>query len=167
MTVDAIRIGSVRFCLALMLGLLVIPGYVVAPVLFAKAGSVSLAGSLAGEIFHMANMGLILLTAAVMVFWGRMRKSGLVIGRLRWSLLLLVTVLVAANEYGITPMMAELKAGMGPMESVAEDDAQRKLFGFWHGISALLHLFAAFAAAVLVAIGGRQPSDVTRTSCPS
>ncbi len=157
MRVDCIRIGSVRLCLALILGLLVVSGYVVAPVLFAKAGSHALAGSLAGAIFHVANMGIVFLAAAVTVFWLRMRKSGMVIGRLRWSLLLLVVVLVAGNEYGVTPVIAELKAQMGPIDLVAADDPLRKLFGIWHGVSALIHMFAAIAAVVLVAFGAAAP----------
>ncbi len=164
MRVDCIRIGAVRLCLALMLGLLVVPGYVVAPVLFAKAGSISLAGSLAGDIFHMANMGLIFLTAAVMVFWLRMQKSGALIGRLRWSLLLLLAALIVGNEYGVSPLLADLKAQIGPMDQVADDDPQRKLFGIWHGVSAVIHLFSAISAAALVALGGRSAS---RESCPS
>jgi len=157
MKVDCVRIGAVRLCLALMLGLLVIPGYVVAPILFAKAGSVSLAGSLAGDIFHMANTGIIFLVAAVLVFWFRMHKSGAEIGRIRIVFLVLVAVLVAANEFGVAPVIADLKAQMGAFDALPEDDPQRKLFGLWHGVSALIHLFASIAAALLVAFGGIQP----------
>ncbi|GAV19843.1 hypothetical protein MMIC_P0801 [Mariprofundus micogutta] len=164
MRVDCIRMGSVRLCLALMLGLLVVPGYVVAPVLFAKAGSVSLAGSLAGDIFHLANMAIIFLAAAVLVFWLRMQKSGALIGRLRWILLLLLAALIMGNEFAVSPVLADLKAQLGPMDQVADDNPQRKLFGMWHGISALIHLVAAISAAALVALGGRAPSKDT---CPS
>ncbi len=166
MRVDCIRIGSVRLCLALILGLLVVSGYVVVPVLFAKAGSHALAGSLAGAVFHVTNMGIVFLAAAVMVFWLRMRKSGTVIGRLRWSLLLLVAVLVVGNEYGVTPVIADLKAQMGPIDLVADDDPQRKLFGIWHGVSALIHMFAAIAAAFLVAFGAATPGR-SEESCLS
>jgi len=165
-SVDCVRIGSVRLCLALMLGLLVVSGYVVVPVLFAKAGSHALAGSLAGSVFHLANLGIIFLAAAVMVFWLRMAKSGMVIGRLRWVLLLIVVVLVLGNEYGITPVIVDLKARMGPIDLVADDDPQRKLFGIWHGVSALIHMFAAIAAAVLVALGAAK-SGKSEKSCPT
>jgi len=140
----------------------------VAPVLFAKAGSVSLAGALAGDIFHLANMALIFLAAAVLVFWLRMQKSGAVIGRLRWSLLLLLAALIIGNEYGVSPVLADLKAQIGPMDLVADDDPLRKVFGMWHGISALIHLFAAISAAALVAVGGRAPGMADcKGSCPS
>jgi len=152
-----------------MLGLLVVPGYVVAPVLFAKAGSISLAGSLAGSVFHLANTGLLLLAAAVTVFWLRMGKSGMYAGKWRWSLLVSLALLVAANEYGVSPVIADLKMQIGSMDLLADDDPQRKLFGMWHGVSALIHLFAAIAAAVLVSLGAVRSckKHVAGESCPS
>jgi len=151
-----------------MLGLLVVPGYVVAPVLFAKASSISLAGSLAGSIFHLANMGILFLAAAVTVFWLRMGKSGMVPGKWRWSLLVSLALLVAANEYGISPVIADLKMQIGPMDQLSDDDPQRKLFGMWHGISALIHLFAVVAAAALVSLGAVRSckKHVSGESCP-
>jgi len=165
-SVDCIRVGSVRLCLALMLGLLVVSGYVVVPVLFAKAGSHALAGALAGAVFHVANMGIIFLAVTVMVFWLRMAKSGMLIGRWRWSLLLLVAALVAINEYGVTPVIIDLKAQMGPIDLVADDDPLRKLFGIWHGVSALIHMGAAIATALLVALGAAK-SAACEKSCPT
>jgi len=90
LSVDCIRIGAVRLCLGLMLGLLVVPGYVVAPVLFANAGSASLAGTLAGDVFHMANTSILFLVATVVVFWFRMQQKGAEIGRTRWLSLIVV-----------------------------------------------------------------------------
>jgi len=167
--VDNIRIGSVRLCLALMLGLLVVPGYVAVPVLFAKAGSLSVAGALAGGIFHLANMGLLFLAVAVIVFWLRMGRSGMPIGRLRWILLLLVAVLVAVNEFGITPVIMDLKAQMGPIDQVSHDDPTRKLFGVWHGVSAVLHLLASLLAVALVTLGAAASTQSTDAgeACPT
>jgi len=164
-SVACIRIGSVRLCLALILGLQAVSGYVVAPVLFARAGSTALAGALAGDIFHLANIGLLFLAAAVTVFWLRMQRSGMVIGRLRWSLLAVLALLIAANEYGVSPVIADLKAQMGPIDQLADDDPQRKLFGVWHGVSALIHLFATLSAALLVACGATRPG-VSGDACP-
>jgi len=151
--VSCFRVGAVRLCLALMLGLLAVSGYVVAPVLFARAGSHALAGMLAGQIFHIANIGIVFLAASVTVFWLRMARSGMKIGRLRWLLLLAVAVLVAINEFGITPVIVDLKAQMGPIDQVPHDDPVRKLFGMWHGVSAVLHLLATLLAVVLVGLG--------------
>ncbi len=160
MTVGCIRIGSIRLCLALMLGLLVVSGYVVAPVLFANAGSTMLAGALAGDVFHVANRGVIFLAAAVVVFWLRMRKSGVEIGRLRWALLLLVAALIAGNEFGIAPIIVQLKAEIGSFDALAADDPQRQLFGLWHGVSAVIHLLASICAALLVALGAARTTSV-------
>jgi len=159
MTVDCIRIGSIRLCLALMLGLLVVSGYVVAPVLFAHAGSTTLAGALAGDVFHAANRGVLLLTVAVVVFWLRMRKSGADIGSLRWLLLLSVAALVAGNEFAVAPMIVEIKAQIGSFDALAADDPQRQLFGLWHGVSAIMHLLASLCAATLVALGALRPEQ--------
>lgn len=150
MSVVCFRIGAVRLALALMLGLLAVSGYVVAPILFAEAGSRTLAGALAGDIFHIVNRGVIFLAAAVMVFW--LRMGGARIGWLRWALLLTVVVMVAANAFGVAPLIADLKTQAGPIDQLAADDPQRQQFALWHGVSAILHLIATLAAAVLVAI---------------
>ena len=163
MKVQCIRIGSVRLCLALMLGLLAVSGYVVAPVLFAKAGSVSTAGMLAGEIFHVANFGLMLLSAAVAMLWFSMRNGGFQIGRIRWLLLIALAVLIVGNEFAVSPILADLKAEIGPMDMVSRDDPLRQKFGMWHGVSAVIHLGAAIAAALMVALGPFRRG----ASCPS
>ena len=156
---ESIRIGSVRLCLALMLGLLVVPGFVVAPLLFEKAGSVSMAGMLAGEIFHIANLALMLLSAAVIVFWLRMRNAGMEIGRLRWGILALLVALIVSNEYSISPILADLKQQIAAMDVVADDDPLRQKFGMWHGVSAMIHLLATLAAAAMVALGPTKPGE--------
>jgi len=158
-TVDCIRIGAVRLCLGLILGLLVVPGYVVAPVLFAKAGSASLAGSLAGDVFHMANTSILFLVAAVWVFWFRMQKSGAVIGQLRWLSLTVVLLMVVGNEFGVSPIIADLKNAAGPIDELTRDDPQRALFGLWHGVSAVFHLLASLATALLLASGAMRPTQ--------
>lgn len=162
-SVDCIRIGAVRLCLGLILGLLVVPGYVVAPVLFAKAGSASLAGALAGDVFHMANMSILFLVAAVLVFWFRMHKNGSVIGQVRWLSLIVVVLMVVGNEFGVSPVIADLKAQAGPIDQLAKDDPQRVLFGLWHGFSAVFHLIASLAAALLLASGAVRPSQSIKT----
>jgi len=144
-----LRAGTLRLSLALMLGLLVVAGYLVAPLLFKYAGSQQLAGMLAGHIFHTANLGILLLAVAVGSFWLRMERQG----RLRWGLLIALAVLVAANEFGLAPKMAALKEAMGPIDQLAKDDPQRAAFGILHGISAVLHLLATLAAAWLTAVG--------------
>ena len=151
-----LRAGSLRLCLALILALLVVPGFVVAPILFAKAGSIYLAGMLAGDIFHVANRTIVILVLAVATFWWRQGGAG----RSSWLLLGLVLLLVVVNEWGITPVIEALKAQIGHgFDTLAKGDPLRVRFGTWHGISAVLHLITTLAAAWLVAAGGGRRGE--------
>ena len=151
-----LRAGSLRLCLALILALLVVPGFVVAPILFAKAGSIYLAGMLAGDIFHVANRTIVILVLAVATFWWRQGGAG----RSSWLLLGLVLLLVVVNEWGITPVIEALKAQIGHgFDTLAKGDPLRVRFGTWHGISAVLHLITTLAAAWLVAAGGDRRGE--------
>lgn len=151
-----LRAGSLRLCLALILALLVVPGFVVAPVLFAKAGSTWLAGMLAGDIFHIANRTIVILALAVAAFWWRQGGAG----RSSWLLLGLVLLLVGINEWGITPVIEALKAQIGHgFDTLPKHDPLRARFGAWHGVSAVLHLITTLAAAWLVATGGARKGE--------
>jgi len=143
-----LRAGSVRLSLALVLALLVVPGYVVVPVLFASLDSHALAGHLAGNIFHISNRGILLLLLAVAVFWW---KRG--VGRWRWIILAVVACLVGLNEFLLSPVLETLKSAIGSIDALSADDPKRIEFGIWHGVSVVLHLLASLAAAVLVALG--------------
>jgi len=137
----------------MLLALLLVPGYVVAPVLFAKSATAAEAGMLAGHVFHLSNIGILLFAASLAFFWIRMRRPASRSNRWRWLLLLGLVLLVAANEFALAPLMADLKLQMGPIDDVAMDDPLRHRFGMFHGISALLHLLATGMAGFLVALG--------------
>ena len=159
MRVDCLRVGALRFCLAMMLGLLVVPGYVVTSVLFAKAESSAVAGMLAGHLFHVANLGLLLLAAAVAFFWMRLAGEGKGIGRLRWSLLAAIALLVALNEFAMAPKIESMTAQIGAVADLAENDPRRQTFRIWHGAASLMHLLATLAAVVLTALGAYSPAQ--------
>jgi len=150
MNAACIRMGAIRLCLAMMLGLLVVSGYVVTPILFAKADSSMQAGMLAGHIFHIVNIGVLFLAVAVASFWMRSHAAG----RLNWILLLLIILLISSNEFGISPLIQDIKDSVGAIDALAKDDPQRMQFGMYHGISAVCHLLASLMAALLVALGG-------------
>lgn len=166
MKIACLRAGAIRLCLAMMLALLVVPGYIVAPVLFAGAGSQALAGELAGRIFHFSLIALLFLGAAVASFWWRMQSDGLAIGRSSWLLLAVVCLLVAINVFALAPLMADIKHQMGPIDLIPKENPLRQKFGMWHGISAVVHLLASIVAAILVAVapGG---ADSKGSTCPS
>ncbi|MDQ6958362.1 MAG: DUF4149 domain-containing protein [Mariprofundaceae bacterium] len=143
-----LRAGSVRLSLALVLALLVVPGYVVVPVLFANLDSHALAGHLAGNIFHIVNRGILLLLLAVAAFWW---KQG--VGRWRWTMLVIVACLVGLNEFLLSPVLESLKSAMGSIDTLPAGDPKRIEFGIWHGVSFILHLFSSLVAVLLVAPG--------------
>lgn len=137
-----------RLCLALVLALLVVPGYVVAPVLFTKLPTLAQAGNLAGIIFHIANRAILLLLVAVALFW-RGRDAG----RWRWLMLGGLLLLCGINEFVLAPHMQALKDAMGPIDALAKSDPRRVEFGMWHGISELLHIASSLLAVGLVVLG--------------
>ena len=140
--------GALRLSLALMLGALLVSGYVVAPLLFAHADSHQ-AGMLAGVIFHQCNQGVLVLSLAVAAFYrklGERRKRC-------WLPLLLLAALVAVNLLYVAPMIEHIKQAAGAIDALAPDDPQRASFAAWHGVSAVLHLAASIASAWLVALG--------------
>jgi len=122
-------------------GLLLVSGYVTAPVLFAQAPSRQLAGMLAGSVFHVANLaGLVLLAMMAVLGWRGM-------GRWMRAVLLGLALLLTLNEFGAAPVIARLKAA---------GDVDRHAFALWHGLAAVMHLVATLLAATLVACHGGE-----------
>jgi hypothetical protein len=152
-----LRAGTIRLALALVLALLVVPGYIVAPVLFANLDSAAQAGQLAGSIFHVANRGILLLLVALALFW-RGRDAG----RWRWILLGALFLLCGLNEFVLSPHMQALKDAMGPIDALPKGDPQRAEFGMWHGISAVIHLAASLLAVLLTALGWSERRDACK-----
>jgi len=162
LSASCLRAGALRLCLALLLGLLLVPGFVVAPILFAKAGSTYQAGMLAGYIFHVANRTVVILAVAVAAFWWRQQGR---VPRSAWLVLGLVLVLIAVNEWAITPVIEALKAQIGHgFDTMPKNDPLRARFGMWHGISAVLYLIATLGAAWLVAAGGGRRDEACNNS---
>ncbi|MDQ6950616.1 MAG: DUF4149 domain-containing protein [Mariprofundales bacterium] len=149
-----LQLAATRLCTALILGLLVVSGFVAAPVLFFYAGDRMLAGMLAGHIFHIANLGVILLAVASAGFWFQLRARGFAVQRLHWCLLAIIALSIAINAWGISPQMEIIKAAATQgIDALAANNPLRTRFGMLHGISELLHLLAAVASTWLVAIG--------------
>jgi len=152
-----LRGGALRICLAMMLGLLVVPGYVVVPILFTHAGSNALAGALAGHIFHVSNYGIMGLAAAVAMFW----VWGGHIGRMLWGILLIIAILVGINEFWVAGVIGDLKSTMGSVDMTPADHPLRKRFGMWHGVSSLLHLLSSVLALSLLVSHGSHRGGAT------
>jgi len=91
--------AGLKLSLALMLALLIVPAYVVAPVLFAELTSAQ-AGLIAGKIFHVSNLAFLILCVAAALFARRLGVT-----KATWYLLLAVTLMVAINVFAVSTMM--------------------------------------------------------------
>ena len=139
-----IHFSGLRLSLALMLGLLVVPAYVVAPMLFSVLESAQ-AGSIAGKIFYTSNLAILILAVAAALFCRRIQVK-----KSTWYLLGLVMLMVAINAFGVTSMMAMIKAEAGDISMLADDDPLRWAFAFWHGMGSILQLITTMLVVVLV-----------------
>jgi hypothetical protein len=127
-------------------------GYVVAPTLFSSLGDRQLAGLVAGKLF--ALIGWIGLGggAYLLVFligrWG-----AAAIRRGVFWLVVLLLLLTAAGQFGIQPLMAQLKAEALPRDVM--DSIFRDRFAAWHGVSSIVYLVQTLLGLWLVAWGER------------
>lgn len=127
-------------------------GYMVAPVLFSSLGDRQLAGMVAGKLF--ALMGWVGLGCAIYLMGFLLVRNGA--GAFRRSLFWLVLVMAlmtAASQFGIQPLMAQLKLDALPREVM--DSVLRDRFATWHGISSILYLVQSLLGAWLVVVGAR------------
>lgn len=127
-------------------------GYLVAPTLFSALSDRSLAGSLVGRMFSLVawigigSAAYLLLFLALRLGW-RAFRSGLF-----WMVLVLL-LCTMAGQFGIQPVMAELKASAWPREVM--DSLTRDRFAVWHGVSSVLYLFQSLLGIALV-VGVRR-----------
>lgn len=127
-------------------------GYIVAPVLFSSLADRQLAGVVAGKLF--ALIGWIGLGSAVylLVFIMVRRAGGCFRGVVFW-LILLMALLTVVSQFGIQPLMAQLKADALPREVM--ESVLRDRFAAWHGISSILYLIQSILGLCLVLWAGK------------
>lgn len=122
-------------------------GYLVAPTLFSMLPDRSVAGSIAGRLFTLVawvGMGAsayLMLFMAARMGWGAFRNA------LFWIVLLMLGCTVA-GQYGIQPLMAEMKASAWPREVM--NTVMRDRFATWHGISSVLYLVQSVLGIALL-----------------
>ncbi len=122
-------------------------GYLAAPVLFASLGDRQLGGMVAGKLF--ALIGWIGLASAAYLFvFLIVRRGGQVFRSTIFWLVLLMALLVLASQFGIQPLMAQLKAAALPSEVM--ESVMRDRFATWHGISSILYLLQSLLGLWLV-----------------
>ncbi len=137
-----------------MLGLLVVPAYVVAPILFAELESMQ-AGAIAGKIFHISSIAVLIFAVAAAVFAYRIRAQ-----KMTWYLLGFVALMVATNAFAVSAMMAAIKAEAGDISALPKDDPMHLAFAFWHGIGSVMQLISSLFLIVLVMKSQRPKSKV-------
>ena len=127
-------------------------GYLVAPVLFASLGDRQLAGMLAGKLF--ALIGWVGLgSATYLLVFLISRGGGRVFRSSIFWLVVLMALLTAASQFGIQPLMAQLKLDALPREVM--ESVLRDRFATWHGVSSILYLVQSLLGLWLVVWSGR------------
>ena len=139
-----------RVLLTLWVGALWAIGYIAAPTLFAMIEDKSVAGGLAGQMFHVTSyLGLVCGSFLLVSIF--LRK------RFHWQvwLLLFMLVLVASSEFILQPMMEALKA-----QGIVDGGPTKKQFGILHGVASTLYLVVSLCGLSLVAFGLEKRKDV-------
>lgn len=138
--------------IALWVGGLWAIGYLAAPVLFASLGDRQLAGIVAGKLF--ALIGWVGLgSAAYLLIFLVSHWRGQVFKRAVFWLVILMALMVAASQFGIQPLMAQLKADALPREVM--ESVLRDRFATWHGISSILYMVQSLLGLWLVVWSSR------------
>jgi len=140
---------SERILLTLWVGGLWIIGYMAVPTLFRFLDDRKLAGSLAGEMFHLMNyIGLVCGVLLLIIVIIRNRNS--------WQLWIIISMLaiVSCGAYILQPMMAELK-----MLGIALGSPEETSFKRLHIVSAILYLITSLMGLALVVFGLKRGPD--------
>jgi hypothetical protein len=127
-------------------------GYIVAPTLFATLADRQLAAMLAGKLFVLIGW-IGLGCAAYLLIFMLLRIGSAAFKRWSFWLVLLMLGLTAASQFGIHPLLAQLKADAMPrevMESIVRDR-----FVTWHGIASVLYLLQSVLGLLVVIGAGR------------
>jgi hypothetical protein len=122
-------------------------GYLAVPVLFYAQPDRQLAGILAGQMF--ALVGYLGMVCGIYLLIQRIAVFGLAALRqpLFWvaAVMLLLTLTI---QFGIQPVMANLKAQALPLDVMHSAFADR--FKMWHGVSSVTYLLQSLLGAFLV-----------------
>lgn len=121
-------------------------GYIAAPTLFTTLSDRALAGNIAGKLFTLINY-IGISCAAYLLLFKLSRFGAGALKQASFWIILLMSVLIVAGQFGITPILDSLKAQALPqhvMESVF-----RNRFATWHGVSSVLYLIVSVLGGLL------------------
>lgn len=122
-------------------------GYLAAPILFSSLGDRQLAGLVAGKLFSWIGWFGLGSSVYLLIFLFARMGSRFFRSTVFW-LVLLMGLLAAASQFGIQPLMAQLKADALPREVM--ESVLRDRFATWHGISSILYLIQSLLGLWLV-----------------
>jgi hypothetical protein len=133
-------------------GSLWVIGFVVAPLLFARLPDRALAGMLAGKLFTLvAYIGI---GCALYLLLFRLARFGA--GVLRqgffWVVLAML-LLVLVGEFGVQPILENLKAQALPRQAM--ESVFRDRFSTWHGVASGLYVIEGILGLALVVLQHR------------
>lgn len=141
-----------HIAVALWAGGMWVVGYLVAPTLFRAAPDRQIAGQLAGVMF--TAMAFVGLACAVYLLVYRLGAHGLkALKQPFFWIVLLMTALVAAGQFGVQPILAGLKEQALPREVM--ESVFRDRFIAWHGVASVLYVIQSLLAIALVLTGRR------------
>ena len=141
-----------RIALTLWVGAMWSIGYIAAPVLFKSSPTRELAGNLAGEMFTAVSfIGIacaFIIITSMLIGISEKRFTN-------WRLWIVVLMLAITltGQFGLTPMMQELK-----QTGITAGSEAAKQFGKLHGIASILFLINSLSGLVLVIAGLRSKS---------
>lgn len=122
-------------------------GYLAAPVLFSSLGDRQLAGVVAGKLFGLIGWFGLGCAAYLLIFLVVRLGSRFFRSAVFWFVLLMLLMTVA-SQFGIQPLMTQLKADALPREVM--ESVLRDRFAAWHGISSILYLMQSLLGLWLV-----------------
>lgn len=148
------RISEALFfvVLTLWVGGLWAIGYLVAPTLFATLVDRHLAGMIAGKLFTLIGWVGLGCGAYLLSFMLFSQGSTTLKRRAFWFVLVML-LLTAVGQFGIHPLLAQLKADALPREVM--DSVLRDRFVAWHGIASILYLLQSLLGLMVVVCAGR------------
>lgn len=136
-----------RILLVLWIGGMWTVGFIVAPTLFHLLDDRTLAGNLAGRLFSiMSYLGLGAGSLLLLGQFARSLSGWHRNGRI-WALVTMLVV-ISIGEFGLQPMMADLKS-----TGLAEGSEAARRFGQLHGIASSLFLITSLLGLGLVVFG--------------
>ena len=139
-------------CITAWVGGLWAIGYLAAPTLFRALPDRALAGELAGRLF--ALIGWVGIACAVyLLAFLLVRRGWRAFAAAPFWVVAAMAAMTLAGQFGIQPLLAELKADALPREVM--ESVLRNRFAVWHGVASVLYLIESLAGLALVVLHAR------------